>query len=399
MVEHFAKARSLAEWLEYRYNMSRSSYPATDPRHGITAGGDEGDGFVGYYESYGATPLQHQYSCAANVYRGFLDAGEMWVSVGTAADRSDIVAHGQSLLATAPEMLSDIQASLAKTVFPTGNPRAPRGVPTGADPSEPPVGALGDFRGFPELMYAGVLSTTQADDLFRYLTYGNDSRLPTRPMTLGCTGYNNKQTTYTSYGMPYGLLQNDMVERFLLHCFGMSAHTYTRGTWTTPEAVHPDRDVGSTDYVAAGVHTAPTCLKWMLVFEEPNTRAVWLGKALPREWLAPEGAPVRVADAPTRYGRVFFTLSGHGGKNGPYSVQANLTLPSSFADPAGPPGGVVLRLRTPNAHVGRLTEVLVGGAPWTDVNATAETVTFEKNALTPALLARMQHIVASYTRL
>ena len=28
--------------------------------------------------------------------------------------------------------------------------------------------------------------------------------------------------------MAYGLLQHDFVERFLLHWFGMSAHTYTR---------------------------------------------------------------------------------------------------------------------------------------------------------------------------
>ena len=84
--------------------------------------------------------------------------------------------------------------------------------------------------------------------------------------------------------MGYGLLVYDFVERFLLHYFGMSAHTYTRGTWTTPEATHPDRDVGSTDYVAAGVHTAPTYLKWMLLFEEPNNQTVWLAKAMPREW-------------------------------------------------------------------------------------------------------------------
>ena len=49
--------------------------------------------------------------------------------------------------------------------------------------------------------------------------------------------------------MAFGLLQHDMTERFLLHFFGMAAHTYTRGTWTTPEACHPDRDVASTAYV------------------------------------------------------------------------------------------------------------------------------------------------------
>ena len=84
---------------------------------------------------------------------------------------------------------------------------------------------MGDFRGFPELMYAGVLTWNETNDLFLHLSYGNATGMYTRPMTLGCSGYNNKQTTYTAYGMAYGLLVADMVERFLLHYFAMSAHT------------------------------------------------------------------------------------------------------------------------------------------------------------------------------
>ena len=142
------------------------------------------------------------------------------------------------------------------------------------------MGCLGDFRGYPELMYSGALTHEQAAHLFAHLAYGNDSRLVTRPMTLACTGYNNKQvrpapttreqysallcsrqrrtfasracpprllspllaallpsqppgptalpswqSTYTAYGFAYGLLVYDMVEPFLLHYFGMSAHT------------------------------------------------------------------------------------------------------------------------------------------------------------------------------
>ena len=259
MLEHFHKARALAEWLLYRYNRSVQLFPATDPRHGIIAGGDEGDTFVGYYETYGNTPLQHQYSCTANAYRGFEDAGLMWQRIAKETHRQDIAAHAAELLGAAPLVLAAFRASLSKTTVPTGNPAAPRCIPTGApNPGESGVGCMGDFRGFPELMYAGVLTRNETNDLFLHLSYGNATGMYTRPMTLGCSGYNNKQTTYTAYGMAYGLLVADMVERFLLHFFGMSAHTYTRGTWTTPEAVHPDRDVGSTDYVAAGVHTAPT---------------------------------------------------------------------------------------------------------------------------------------------
>ena len=43
--------------------------------------------------------------------------------------------QAEELLATAPKVLSSLQASLNKTIIPTGNPRAPRCVPSGADPA------------------------------------------------------------------------------------------------------------------------------------------------------------------------------------------------------------------------------------------------------------------------
>ena len=137
-----------------------------------------------------------------------------------------------------------------------------------------------------------------------------------------------------------------------------SAHAYTRGTVTTPEASHPDRDlVGSTDYVTAGVMMAPTYLKWMLVFEDPNTRTVWLGKATPREWLAAGATPVAVGKATTRYGRVGYVLSAseaatdspRGGTTY-FTVRANVTLPRTYVGARGPAGGVKLRLRVPGVR-------------------------------------------------
>lgn len=377
-------------------------YPQSDPRHGVISGGDEGDTFVAYYETYGSMSLLHAYSCTGNTFRGFEDAGLMWKQIAVATGRDDIAAHADELLQTAPKVLAAMQASLNKTIFATGNPRAPRCVPSGADPATPPElpeGTLGDFRGYPELMYSATLSSEQANDVYTYLSYGNNSLLGTRPMTLGCTGYNNKQTTYTAYGMAYGLLVHDMVERFLLHYFGMSCHTYTRGTWTTPEAVHPDRDVGSTDYVAAGVHTAPTYLKWALLFEEPNSRTVWIGKALPREWLTPGETPVVVDNATTRYGRVSYTLSAAAlqGRSS-YTVTANVTLPTTYVGAVlGPSGGVRLRLRTPLDFVGAMKRVTVGGVEWPTFDPEAETVDFGAAQLTLAVLHDMKRIVVYYS--
>ena len=182
------------------------------------------------------------------------------------------------------------------------------------------------------------------------------------------------------------MLVADMIEPFLLHYFGMSAHTYTRGTFTTPEAVHPDRDVGSTDYVAAGVHTAPTYLKWAVLFEEPNSRTVWLGKALPREWLLPGGEPVVVTNATTRYGMVSYAITSVSSViEASYMVNASVELPGGYAGLSGPQGGVRLRIRAPIAYAGKMMSVTVGGKAWISFDPRAETVNFE-NPISPSLL-------------
>ena len=94
---------------------------------------------------------------------------------------------------------------------------------------------------------------------------------------------------------------NDLVERFLLHYFALSAHGYTRGTLTAPEASDlSDRDAPSAPYTAAGEVGATVYLKWMLCFEEPETRTLWLGKATPREWLAAGGEPLLASGLTTR---------------------------------------------------------------------------------------------------
>ena len=68
----------------------------------------------------------------------------MWQRVGRSARRADVEAHGNELLAAAPKLLAALKTSLELTIWKTGNPRAPRGVPTGADPpahpSDPPAG-------------------------------------------------------------------------------------------------------------------------------------------------------------------------------------------------------------------------------------------------------------------
>eukprot|EP00966_Prymnesium_polylepis_P085900 1988025-Prymnesium_polylepis.1 len=82
----------------------------------------------------------------------------------------------------------------------------------------------------------------------------------------------------------------------------MSAHASARGSWITPESATIDRGRGAISYSSAGVNNVPLCLKWMLTFEEPETRTLWLAKATPRDWLDPDASPITAHRVPTRYG-------------------------------------------------------------------------------------------------
>lgn len=143
----------------------------------------------------------------------------------------------------------------------------------------------------------------------------------------------------------------------------------------------------------------PGATRAQLVFEDPTNRTLWLGKATPREWLAPGEPALDVRDATTRYGRVSFSLQAAGvAEGGPYSVHASVTLPAGFGAAAtAPPGGLRLRLRPPAAHAGKLASVTVGGKPWAAFDAAAETVDFEAKALSPTLLAALQSVVATWS--
>ena len=137
------------------------------------------------------------------------------------------------------------------------------------------------FRGFAELLWSGVLTPAQTAEIYAAAS-GGSACGATRFLTLGSPGLADAPdkaslSSPTSYGFGYGLLLADMVEQFLLHYFTMSAHGYTRGTFTTPESANlADRDEPAIAYTASGVVVAPTYLKWLLVFEEPETRTLFL---------------------------------------------------------------------------------------------------------------------------
>lgn len=64
-----------------------------------------------------------------------------------------------------------------------------------------------------------------------------------RSLSAGVPGWGSSISLRAPFGLAFALLQHDFVERFLLHFYAVSAHGYTRGSWTTPQSSNlADRD-------------------------------------------------------------------------------------------------------------------------------------------------------------
>lgn len=409
LLKHFSKAKALAGWLMHRRALALT-LPADDPRHGIPYGDDEADTYshVGGFSGRtnpgeplawrGLQPRRHSLSSAAEMHRGFLEAGRVWERIGAATGRADIAVHSAELLEAAPLLLQSLHASLNRTVHaPTSGGRcwAPEGE----------IGECGEFRArtYSEMLYSGTLTDQQADDIYRMgLGATNCSGAQgcsggNRFLQVGSPAGGSMLFTHIPFGLAYGMLVADMVDRFLLHYFASSAHSYTRGTWTTPEETFSDRDTPTIAYASVGQTMAPIYLRWALAFEEPRSQQLWLGKALPREWLTAWAEPVEVQRIPTRYGRVGMRLQLRATKSpaaaASYVVHAAVTLPQGF----DAPGGLRVRIRAP-LYAGRIAAVTVGGEHWSAFDAEAETVDFTASELTPTMLLKLQEVMVTLKR-
>lgn len=129
------------------------------------------------------------------------------------------------------------------------------------------------------------------------------------------------------------------------------------------------------------------------------SRTLWLGKALPRDWLAVGEAPLDVRRLTTRYGRVSLAMQASQAQGAAYTVHVNVSVPASFGTAAGrPQGGVRVRIRAPIEYAGRLSAVTVGGAAWSAFTAAEETIDFEATTLNSLLAGNgLIQIVAWFT--
>ena len=406
----------IAAMLQRRRDAALAAHPSMDdPRRGMPTGNDEAD-------LYGVTVAGHAdtaypfISIAAEAWRGLRDCGEALAAIAAALPPSDpraarAAALAATMSAAAPPLLADLRRSMAldATLVPdvtgTGNvtchPYAAGVRECGMLPGAPSNRDSEPWRTYSEALYSGALEPATIDAIVTYHQRAQGAGVRGSRLKLGVlsgcgadVSCGDQLETFTVHGWGYGLLMVDRPRDYLLQYFALSAHGYTRGTHIAPESTPLNRSNPSPPFATPSGLTAPILLKWLLAWEHPTTRTLWIGRALPRVWLA-HGRRVAARDLPTAYGRLGLSLASSVGAAGG-TVAANLSLPAAMLA-APPPGGLTLRLRVPGAPAVALRGATVGGKAWAAVNASDATLHFDAAALRGAAMgARMQAIVATF---
>jgi hypothetical protein len=157
---------------------------------------------------------------------------------------------------------------------------------------------------------------------------------------------------FISYGYAQMLLRLDRVEEYVLFVYSHRYHGHTRGSWVAGEV--SGINGGTSLFCIPAQQTIPLLLRWMLVLEDSDKECLYFGKGLPRAWVG-SGRPVQINQAPTRWGRVNFSLAANPTKK---SVIATVELAA-----AGSPAQIEIKLRLPKGAP--LQKVTANGRPAT----------------------------------
>ena len=353
--------------------------PASDPAYGMIAGWSEADACL---DADPPRYMQPYFSNSTEAARGFRDLGMVWEALGRKNGNAELTAWGQRLVREAAALRKDIDTAISRslltidgeTILPSiAGVKEPFHVVVPRDETDP---QFRSYRAYMEMMYSGSLTKEQVRMIVAYRSNHHDVilGLPT------AYGHNTGELAgFLSYGHGYGLIQKDMIREALLMMYSDMAHQYTRGTWTAPETRSILVDRLATPYCTPAQLVVALMTRWLLVFEDPESNTLWLGKAVPRKWLE-DGKTTAVSGAVTKWGRVGFSVVSHINTG---TIAAQIDFPTS-----GLKAATILRLRAPGEM--KLKSVILNGKAWTQFDTEAETINI------PAGMAGTATLVAQY---
>lgn len=357
LLRHRARIDAVAHYL-LRLRATALALPSTDAAYGMLSGWSEADSCL---EKEPQRYVQPYFANSAEAARGFHDLGQAWESIGRSGADAALIEWGQRLQREAAALRADLATAIARStlvrdgehIIPSiAGVTEPEHVVVPRDPLDPQYRG---YRAYMELLHSGLLTREQIASICDYRSRHFDVLLgvPT------AYAYNTKEMAgFLAYGNGYGLIQADRIREALLLTYSSMAHQYTRGTWLAPETRKPLSTDEAAPYCSPAQLVVPLMLRWLLVFEEPDADMLWLGRGIPRHWLA-DGQLISVASAPTRWGRVGFAIQPalHAGR-----IDARVSLPVHGI-------AAQTRLRLRGREGARIRAVTLQGRRWKQFDA------------------------------
>jgi hypothetical protein len=336
--------------------------PGDDPGHGLIHGRSEADSWglanpTRYWQPY--------FSNSALAVRGFRDLGSVWSEIGRTVGQPALEKMAEKLAGRSRQLHKTLIASIERSIRREMNPPYVGALPGmehtfDEDARLDPWGPQW-FSGRPymELLQADVLPPNLANLVI-------DCLRAYRGTTLGIPGGRKLEADerymygFLSYGYAQMLLRLQRAEEFLLFLYAHRYHLHQRGHWTAREAAGISRRSSDTyffdPYCTPVQQAVPLLIRWMLVLEDSDEERLYLGRGIPRSWVA-SGKEISIKRAPTRWGEVSFSLAAKPDKKTLHAI-VELTKPAAFRElhvTLRVPEGTQLRTVRVNGHLAEVT--------------------------------------------
>src|SRR6266487_3488034 len=366
MMKHRRKIQATANLLTELHDESLR-LPKDRPGYGLIHGWSESDACLAPDQKVWWQPY---FANSAFAARGFKDIAQAWPNLARLNGAPGMKEEAQDWLRRSKVLQDATVASIEKNVKREMKPAYIGPLP-GAKltfresmAQERPSPQQWPHRPYTELLQADVLPPHLANlviDCMR--TYGATTIGVVANVGVARPG-SRAILGFISYGYAQMLLRLDRIEEFLLFLYAHRYHDHTRGSWTAGEVAGING--GTATFCIPAQQTIPLMVRWMLVLEDSDEDRLYLGKGLPRDWVA-SGKEIKIDQAPTRWGRVNFSL-----RTNPKAkrIVAKVELPRP-----GEPKELYVKLRLPSQST--LQSVTVNSRPGTIGGPHKDTVIIE----------------------
>lgn len=297
--------------------------PKSDPGYGLIHGWSESDAAL---KGNPAVYWKPYYANSALAARGLRDISSLPLF---AADSADWIRRTEMLVNRTVE-------SLRASIFPGTNPpylppmpgvKTTFRVAMAASPGE----SEQDWphRLYAELLHANILP----DDLQNQVhntcrAYGATSMGVVA--NIGPPGPDSRDILgFISYGYALSLLYQDRIDEFVLFMYTHRYHVHSRGAWNAGEVTGTAGDAAT--FCNPSQLAIPSLVRWALILDhqELDVDKLYLGRGVPRGWLA-TGKEISIKQAPTRWGRVDYSIQAGGEGSVTAKVKFGEKVPKEF---------------------------------------------------------------------